>query len=189
MHFIDSCILPHQGRTLGCSGGQRRRLYRDNLDRLFNPKNDLSLAFFKKLTIAKNFIKPKLLHNIGGTLGIFLGVSMINDWKVYYPGTTFGADPLNTLICIDLKLCVSCKFNSRKLYWQVLKKSHNLFIFSLDSTQCLNSNGSILGDSLDPASNSQVRWPFVHWQFQENCDGIVSQRPWIGGELHGQIFP
>ena len=47
---------------LGLLGGQRRRLYQDNLDRLFNPKNDLSLAFFKKLTIAKIFIKPKLLH-------------------------------------------------------------------------------------------------------------------------------
>ena len=47
---------------VGLLGGQRRRLYQDNLDRLFNPKNGLSLAFFKKSTIAKNFIKPKLLH-------------------------------------------------------------------------------------------------------------------------------
>ena len=46
---------------IGLLGGQRRRLYQANLDRLFNPKNGLSLAFFKKLTIAKIFIKPKLL--------------------------------------------------------------------------------------------------------------------------------
>ena len=47
--------------TLGLLGGQRRRLYQAILNRLFNPKNGLSLAFFKKITIAKIFIKPKCL--------------------------------------------------------------------------------------------------------------------------------
>ena len=62
--------------AVGLLGGQRLRLYQANLDRLFNPKDDLSLAFFKKLTIAKNCTKPKLLHK------------------------TFGADPLITLVAV-----------------------------------------------------------------------------------------
>ena len=68
---------------LGCSGGQRRRLYRDNLDRLFNPKNDLSLAFFKKLTIAKNFIRPKLLHKtvLLSNFGLIKIFAMVNFLK------------------------------------------------------------------------------------------------------------
>ena len=37
--------------SLGFLGGRRPRLYRTILDRFFNPKNDLYLVFFKKLTI------------------------------------------------------------------------------------------------------------------------------------------
>ena len=49
---------------LGFFGGRRRRLYRAILDRLFNlnPKNDLCLVFFKKLTIGPNSGGSKLLH-------------------------------------------------------------------------------------------------------------------------------
>ena len=61
--FFRDLFGPFSYLRVGFLGGQRRRLYQDNLDRLFNPKNGLSLAFFKKLTIAKSFIlKPKLLH-------------------------------------------------------------------------------------------------------------------------------
>ena len=66
---------------LGLLGGQRRRLYQDNLDRLFNPKNGLSLAFFKKLTIAKNFIKPKLLNKT--VLIILVQPSALTPQKPY----------------------------------------------------------------------------------------------------------
>ena len=69
--------------SLGLLGGQRRRLYQTNLDRLFNPKNGLSLAFFKKLAIAKNFIKPKLLHKtvLLSNFGLIKLFAMVNFLK------------------------------------------------------------------------------------------------------------
>ena len=48
--------------SLGLLGGGRLGLYRANLDRLFNPKDDLSLAFFKKFTIGTNTRGTKLLY-------------------------------------------------------------------------------------------------------------------------------
>ena len=66
--------------SIGLLVGQRRRLYQANLDRLFNPKNGLTLAFFKKLTIAKNFIKPKLLHKtvLLSNFGLIKIFAMVN---------------------------------------------------------------------------------------------------------------
>ena len=60
--------------SVGLLGGQRLRLYRANLDRLFNPKNGLSLAFFKKLTIPQDQI-------LGGQTGIWTYVNFLKNAK------------------------------------------------------------------------------------------------------------
>ena len=63
-------------------GCRRPRIYGKVLDRVFNPKNGLSLAFFKKLTIAKNFIKPpNVILLYSSSLQQNSMVNFFNSWS------------------------------------------------------------------------------------------------------------
>ena len=68
---------------VGVRGCRRPRIYGKVLDRVFNTKNGLSLAFFKKLTIAKIFIKPKLLNKtvLCSNFGLIKFFAMVNFLK------------------------------------------------------------------------------------------------------------